>query len=266
MSTLPDTDLSAALVTDSGFEDTLFAALGRLRTIARIAGLHLTLGYPGETPTGSRLPLGDVTESTARELAALLTPASDTASPTPGAPGIAGAAVLLRAAAEAAGIDLLLRAPRIGSDGLARIPLGSVDHDTALRLAHLVEQHMTGLYETGQALRAALEAVGITADQLVADDGAIQVGDITVPEGVALLRHLSPGETVPDADPDDHAAGEDLAARLSDAVKQVTDGGFLDAAYTPYCRRCRSEAALVLGRLEPKHTQALTAHLVRAVA
>lgn len=260
MSTLPGTDLSAALVTDSSFEDTLFATQGRLRTLARIAGLHLTLGYPSETPAGDRLPLGEVVETTARELATLLGSSSGMAVPAFDAPGVAGAAAFLGAAAEAAGIALRPGTPRTGPDGLARIPLGCVDHDTATRLADLVERHMQPLHETEQALRAALETAGLTANQLVADDGAIQVGDITVPEGVALLQRLSPGDPVPDADPDDHAAGEDLAHRLTTAVKQVT-GGFLDASYSPYCRKCRSDAALTLGRLEPEHAHALTVHL-----
>lgn len=266
MSTLPDTDLSAALVTDSGFEDTLVASLGRLRTLARIAGLHLTLGYPDESTTGDRLLLGDVVETTARELASMLTPVNDTPHPAPDAPGIAGAAALIRAAAKAAGIDLRPGTPRTGSDGLVRIPLGSVDHDTAERLADLLERHMASLYATEQALRTALEAVGIHAEQLRCDDGVICLGDITVSQGVDLLRHLSPGETFPDADPDDYTAGTDLAVRLSDTVRQITGGGFLDTAYTPYCRRCHSKAALALGRLEPGHAQALTAHLTRAAA
>lgn len=265
MCALTETELPTEPLT--GSVNALYALLDRLRTLTRIAGLHLTLGYPNESPGGDRLPLGDVDEATVRDLAAILTPVGAALEAPHETNSISGAAAWLQAAAQAAGIDLFQSAPASPKrpDGQDRLPLGNVNHDTATRLADVIEQHLADLYTTEDALRTALAAVGVTADQLSATGGVIEVGDITVPEAGALLRHLAPGTQVQATDPDDQRAGEDLATGITEAIRAVT-GGFIDAAYTPYCRRCRSEAAILLGKLEPPHAKALTAYLTRDAA
>lgn len=274
MNAMPDTDLSTGLVTDSGTqppaaaadEDNLWAALARLRAAAQTAGLHLMPGYPDETAgRADRLPLGDAVDSTVRELAAILAAAATVPQPAPEQSGIAAAATWLRACAQAAGLNLQPGTPRDGADGQQRLPLGDADHATATRLADLIEQHLTGLYRAEDGLRAALETIGVTP-QLTATAGTIGLGNLTVPEGTALLRQLVPDREVQEADPDDQCAGEDLAAHLTDAVTKITGGGRIDAAYTPYCRYCHKGPALLLGRLRPPHAQALTAHLTGAAA
>jgi hypothetical protein len=273
MNSLPDTDLSTGLVTDSGmllptrkFEDTLWAPLGRLRTAARTAGLHLLPGYPDEVSGGDRLPLGDADETTVRELAAILTTAGTTTGPPPGTPGLSGAAAWLGTCAQAAGIGLRLGTPTTAPGGREVLPLGDAGHSTLTRLAHVIEQHLAGLYQAEAALRRALETVGVTAEQLAAHAGAIDLGDFTIPEGVVLLRQLDPNGWIPDSDPDDQCAGEDLATRLTFAIQKITGGGFIDAAYTPYCRYCHGGPALLLGSLRPRHAQSLTAHITGAAA
>jgi hypothetical protein len=269
MNALPDTYLSAQLVIDSGtppvnreFEETLWAPLGRLRTAARTAGLHLLLGYPDDV-SGDRLPLGDADETTVRQLAAILTTATG---PAPNTPGLASAAAWLGTCARAAGVELRLGAPRTAPGGREVLSLGDADHSTLTRLAHLIEQHLAGLHQAEDALRRALEKIGVTAEQVAAHAGAIDLGDVTIPEGVALLRQLLPTGWNQEIDPDDQSAGEDLATRLTDAVQKITGGGFLDAAYTPYCRYCHGGPTLLLGKLHPRYAQSLTAHIAGAAA
>ncbi|WUH90291.1 hypothetical protein OG900_09400 [Streptomyces sp. NBC_00433] len=265
--------MSAQLFTGSGtfpatreFEETLWAPLGRLRTAARTAGLHLLLGNPDEVSGGDRLALGDADETTVLELAAVLTSAATATAPAPETPGLAGAAAWLGTCAQAAGVELRLGGPRTAPGGREVLSLGDADHSTLTRLAHVIEQHLAGLHQAEDALRRALEKIGVTADQVAAHAGAIDLGDVTIPEGVVLLRQLVPTGWIQEIDPDDQSAGEDLAARLTHAVQKITGGGFLDAAYTPYCRYCHGGPALLLGRLRPRYARSLTAHIAGAAA
>lgn len=269
---MPATDLAADLITDAStapatteFEATFWAQLGRLRTAAQTAGLHLSLGCPDGVPGGERLPLGDADEATARELAAILNTASATGPTAAEATGIAGTAAWLRTCATVAGIELRLGVPRSGADGRERLPLGDADHATTMRLADLIEQHLSDLYTAEDELRSALETIGVSAEQLASDDGAINLGDVTIAEGVVLLRRLAPDHQAQEVDPDDQHAGEELARRLADAVKEITGGRFI-VAYTPYCRNCHDGPALLLGKLRPHSAQALTAHLIQVAA
>lgn len=268
MSTGPANGPSAATST-AAFGDSVFAAQGRWRTVARVVGLHLTFDHPDETPHDNNpLLLGDATEAAAWELAALLGASSDTPTPVISTEGIASVAQCLQTAAQAADIELHLGTPRIGLDGQVRLPLGVVDCDTAARLTDLVEQHLSGLYEVQEALQGALESVGVDAARMSVEDGVIVLGDIGVADGATLLLCLKPADPLllQDIDEDDPLGCGQLADRLTHAVRTVTGGGFIDAAYTPYCRNCRTGPAILLGRLAPQDAQALTAYLVRNAA
>lgn len=241
-------------------EDGAYAVLGRLRTLARIAGLHLPLPYPDDA-TGDRLLLGEVSEATVRHLTALLAEPGTPPVPVPDAPGIDGAARCLRAAAREASIDLPVQQPQVGPDGLVRLPLGGVGSATASRLADIVERHLSAQFAVEAALQAALSAIGVRAGQLSADGGVITIGEITVPEALVLLHRLTPDQPPSDFDPDDSQAGVDLADRLTRAIEKVTDGGFLNAAYTPHCRRCHGQPAILLGTLTPPHARTLARYV-----
>jgi len=267
MSTLPDTDLSTALVTDASDAATIDEAENRLRHVTRLAGLRLPIGFPRQAPDGERLPLGRVDEPTARDLAALITTCGNTDDPAPDTPGITGAASLLRAAAKQAGIALHVGDPMADPDSHGQLRLGDIDQVTAAGLADLIEAQLADLVAAAADLQTALDAVGVTIHATAAN-GIIRLSEIDVAEGWTLLSHVAPDQVVPDeVDVDDYAAGDDLAHRLTAAVKIVSQGGFIDAAYAPFCRRCRQEAALVLGgRLTPDQAQRLTTHLLRDAA
>lgn len=260
--TPPSTPLPAAPGTDVAFDDSIYAPYGRLLTAVRIAGLRLDLGEPRETSRGDRFALGDVDEQTAHLLADLIAAHS----PVPDLPGqggtdIAGAGRRLRAVAQAADLDLRPGDPHNGRDGRRLLPLGDADHATMTRLADLVGASLAGVYEAEDALRSALNAIGVAAEQLAADAGALVLGEITVADGDRLLQRLFPGAHHGATDPDDHQAGLILASRITAAVNAATGGGFLNAAYCPCCRKCRAEAAIELGRLGPQVAQRLTARL-----
>ncbi|MEC3997204.1 hypothetical protein VSR01_28360 [Actinacidiphila sp. DG2A-62] len=257
-------DLTASVLTDNtgdthdsaiSAEAGLVAALGRLRTAARTAGLHLSLGYPVATTDGNRIPLGDAGEATVRTLARLLsgTATASTTDPQPNAelgmePGVAPAGRWLHAAARAAGVELAAGAPRTAADGTPALPLGSLDRDGTVRLAEAIEAHLTGLHATVWRLTAALSGIGVAARPRL-ESGQVALGEITVPDGVLLLHRLHPDSPIPEqADPDDLTAGEQLADQLADALRPAATG-LVDVAYAPYCRRCHTEPALILGRL-----------------
>ncbi|WNI19968.1 hypothetical protein [Actinacidiphila sp. ITFR-21] len=271
MTTLPAADLSTPLLTDVGLTDaafaaTIYAALGRLNGLARTAGLQLNPGFPDEE--GTSVSLGDADETTVVRLAGLLSTAPAPAPPASGNPpeavdGMDGAARTLLTAARAAGVELTPGAPRTGDDGRNWLPLGHIGHAGAMRLADVIEHHLAGLFEAEQALRAALSTAGVTAGRLSADIGAVDLGDITIPGAVALLRRLLPAgrvPDVPDTDPDDPPAGEALAGHIARAVTAVTGRPF-DASYTHPCHWCSHGPAIVLGRLQPADAQALAARL-----
>jgi hypothetical protein len=259
MSTATHTNVLTEDPLEAALADSIHMQFGRLRTIARIAGLHLNLGHP-ELKGSARLPLGDISEATARELAALLAEGGDTE-----IDGIDDAARKLLIAAQTVGVQLRPRAPRTGPDGQALLPLGDIDEATAMRLADLLERRLADLYEVEGAIWAALDAVGVNAEQLSAEGGAICLGRITVPDGVELLRHLVPGDGVQGTAPDDQRSGDDLATRIARAITNVTGSELITADYTPFCRHCESEAAVRLGRLEPAHARALAGYLAEAV-
>lgn len=256
MSTPPNPLLTARLVTDA-YPIHIHSARERLHTLVLLAGLRLDLGYPDDTPGQERLPLGATDEQTLAALAAHIAPALAREQP---APGIAGAAEMLHAASEHAGLALRPGDPQTRPDGSGRLPLGAVDLATATRLADLLEESCADLLEAADALGAALAAAGVTSE-VAAFGGKVRLGEITVPEGAVLLQRLVPGTTIADVDPDDQVTGEDIADRLHAAVKATT-GAFLEAIYAPYCRRCSEGPSLLLNtRLSPDHARELACRL-----
>ncbi|SEO93398.1 hypothetical protein [Actinacidiphila rubida] len=252
MSPTPDPLLSNTLLTDS-YADGLHAARERLHTLMGVAGIQLHLGYPDETPRADLLPLGTADERTVAELAAHICPAVDGAERTA---GILHAIELLQSAASQAGLALQVGEPQVHQGGSGRVQLGLIDHATVTALAALIEHSCTSLVEAAGALDSALSAIDVTASA-IARGGAVHVNEITVPEGVVLLRHLAPENAIGDIDPDGQAAGEDLADRLDKAVKAMT-GGIFDAAYSPYCRKCSESPSLLFeGRLKPSQAPGL---------
>lgn len=276
MNTLPATDLSAPIVTDSGtppatntpFEDSLWAPLGRLRTTARTAGLHLLLGYPDDTPGGDRLPLGSADETTVRKLAALLAAAATAPQPAPETPGMASAMAWLRTCAQAAGVELHLGVPGLGSDGRKLLPLGDAGHDTVTRLAEVLEAGTFGLIALAENLRSALAKHGIQAEHVAAEAGTVAIGEITVHDGYTLSFALDRRRNkYTHLDPDHQPTAEGLADQITDVVRAATGGGFVDAVYLPYCRRCGGDSAILLRSLEPRFVEPLIARLrTRAAA
>ncbi|WP_433892729.1 hypothetical protein [Streptomyces sp. CA-111067] len=270
MTNFPATDLSAPIVTDSGtplatntaYEDSLWAPLGRLRTAARTAGLHLPLGYPDDTPGGGRLPLGSADEPTVRQLASLLAAAGTTPQPAPETPGIDAAAAWLRTCAQAAGVELHLGTPGPGSDGREMLPLGDAGHGTVTRLAEVLEAGTFSLIALAESLRSALAKHGIQAEHTTAEAGTVAIGEISVHDGCTLSLVLDRRRNkYTRVDPDHQYTAEKLADQITDVVRAATGGGFVDAAYLPYCRRCGGESAILLRNLEPRFVQPLITRL-----
>lgn len=233
------------------YEQPIFAAYERLRTICRIAGLRLVLSAPAGTDQSDHVLLVEVDEATMDALVGIIAGPAD----IPHEAGVEGAATRLLSAARAAQLDLR---PGAARDGW--LSLGFTDEATVTRLADLVDASLTALFDATEQLRAALTAHGIEAGKLTAEEGAVGLREITVSEGDRLLQLLTGELDHPATDPDDQHACERLVSRLTSAVKTVT-GGFIDVVYTPYCRRCAGEPALFLDALPLLFAQRLTTHL-----
>ncbi|WP_328913245.1 MULTISPECIES: hypothetical protein [unclassified Streptomyces] len=237
----------------------------RLMTVARTAGLHLSPQESGDASGGGRVLLGEADEVAVRALAELIVAARHSTPVPVVAPVSGSAAHRLRETARAVGLELNPGTPRTGVDG-PRYPLGDADHATVSRLADLITTGHTRLHLAADDLRFALVAHGLNAEQVNVDAGTVVFGAIDVPDVGTLLRLLT-GETGNGPDYSDDPQGcEALAARITDAVKTVTGGGDVDAAYTPYCPRCREEAAILLHGLPLPYIARLTDHLTRTAA
>ncbi|WP_328913493.1 MULTISPECIES: hypothetical protein [unclassified Streptomyces] len=237
----------------------------RLLTVARTAGLHLSPQESDRSPDGGRILLGEADETTVRALGDLIVAARH-ATPVPVTPPSTGSAgQRLREAARAVGLELNPGTPRTGPDG-PRYPLGEADHTTVSRLADLITTGHTRLHLAADDLRFVLVAHGLNAEQVTTEAGTVVFGSIDVPDAGTLLRLLT-GETGNGPDYSDDPQGcEELAARITDAVKAVTGGGDVNATYTPYCPRCSEEAAILLHGLPLPHIARLTDHLTRTAA
>ncbi|MEE4543958.1 hypothetical protein V2S66_18515 [Streptomyces sp. V4-01] len=269
MNALPASDLSADLVTDSAYANSIHPVAHRLTILARTAGLRLIVGSPrhDDDAAGERLPLTAISEATARDLAACLT--TDHQQP-PGLAeaGLAGAgadgvAAELEAAARAAGIGLEVGSAHTGPGGERWLPLGEVDRATATALADRIESSMAGLLHCAHLLQNAVRAAGIDT-RARASGGVVAVGDLAVTDGLALLRRLAPDAAPDDIDPDDPATGQYLADSLTTAIRAASGSPGFEALYAGFCRRCRCEPTLILGSLEPEHAHTLTTQLSRA--
>ncbi|WP_328914780.1 MULTISPECIES: hypothetical protein [unclassified Streptomyces] len=237
----------------------------RLMTVARTAGLHLSAQESDHAPDGERIRLGEADETTVRAPGDLIVAARH-ATPVPVAPPVTGGAGRrLRETVRAVGLELNPGAPRTGPDGL-RFPLGEADHATVSRLADLITTGHTRLHLAADDLRFVLVAHGLNAEQVNVDAGTVVFGAIDVPDARTLLRLLT-GETGNGPDYSDDPQGcEALAARITDAVKAVTGGGDVNATYTPYCPRCREEAAILVHGLPLPYVARLTDHLTHTAA
>ncbi|WP_328914762.1 MULTISPECIES: hypothetical protein [unclassified Streptomyces] len=237
----------------------------RLLTVARTAGLHLSPQESDDASGGGRVLLGEADESTVRALGDLIVAARH-ATPVAVAPPVSGSAgQRLRETVRAVGLELNPGTPRTGPDG-PRYLLGEADHATVTRLADLITTGHTRLHLAADDLRFALVAHGLNAEQVKVEAGTVDLGSIDVPDARTLLRLLT-GSTEDGPDYSDDPRGYGLlAARITDAVKTVTGGGDVNAAYTPYCPRCREEAAILLRGLPLPHISRLTDHLTRTAA
>ncbi|WP_411142327.1 hypothetical protein [Streptomyces sp. x-80] len=171
------------------------------------------------------------------------------------------AAEALGGALRAAAISWPVRAVDIPSVSVVTVGVGGADE--AHRLAALIRENLPEPYAAAEALRVALDSLGVRAAGLRLRGGWVDIGHITLADGEVLCDVL--GVPQPGCDPWDWHQIEALALTLGKAVRSVV-GQSIDADFTPSCDACQRKPAIELGGLPPESARRLAAKLTGTAA
>ncbi|MGY3681540.1 hypothetical protein [Streptomyces sp. TE33382] len=170
----------------------------------------------------------------------------------------------LESVLNAAGIKL----PGLRPDARGLVELGSVVPTTATALTRELRSGLTREYEATQAVRQAAAAAGLRMQPPMVVRRRVHLGDIELDTAERLEALLRPEGTSPAdaADEPDRAADPDrVAERLISRLREVTDGGFLNATYFGRCPRCGGHELIELDSVTPDQAFAF-AHAVATKA
>ncbi|WP_406014842.1 hypothetical protein OG520_26280 [Streptomyces sp. NBC_00984] len=162
---------------------------------------------------------------------------------------LAGGTIRLDSALRAAGITLPEWQPH--ADG--SVSLGTVTAESAAALAQVLREGLVKEYGAANAVRDAAHAVGLKMEPPLVFGRRVHLGVIDIETAQRLDALLRPADTVQEAVEEP----EEVADRLITLLREVTAGGFLDAAFYGCCPRCGGDEHIQLESVTPDQALAI---------
>lgn len=151
----------------------------------------------------------------------------------------------------AAGVTRL--SPLVDAETSAgKIKLPSLSVQGATVIADLMRKGMERDFAVADALRAALDRIGVAISDISVIDRRLALGEVPVADADHLAVLLGAPDFYDDGDEVDFnhwPIAQEVVARLDAMVKEVT-GDLLSTDFHPECRRCGTEATVRLGELD----------------
>ncbi|MFE5089450.1 hypothetical protein ACFRCI_03430 [Streptomyces sp. NPDC056638] len=163
------------------------------------------------------------------------------------------ATIRLDSVLRAAGITLPELQPQTGGS----VSLGSVIAATATALTQALREGLTKEYEAADAVRDAARSAGLKLEPPRVFRRRVHLGVIDMETVQHLDVLLSPAA----GDADAVEEPEEIAARLILRLREVTDGGFLDAEFYGRCPRCGGDEHIQLESITPDQALAFARSL-----